>query len=132
VRARKCSLSGSTLIAMVQTANLGEGNDVAGRGKLYATGPRAVLAEREMRSGVVMQLDNITPTGPRNGKFFIRGIRGLGSAFSSMRYLSEETVGYFGALIMRRRGWQTAAFQSPNGCSTGRHAAAWCAPTRRG
>src|SRR5262245_38475187 len=41
---------------MVQTPNLGEGHDFAGRGKLYATGPRAVLAEREMRSGVVMVL----------------------------------------------------------------------------
>ena len=41
---------------MMQTANLREGNDIAGRGKVHATGPRAVLAEREMRSGVVMVL----------------------------------------------------------------------------
>ncbi len=41
---------------MVQTANFREGNDVAGRGKLYATGPRAVLAQRKMRAGVVMVL----------------------------------------------------------------------------
>jgi hypothetical protein len=39
------SSSGSTLIAMVQTANLREGNDVAGRGRLYGTRSRAVLAE---------------------------------------------------------------------------------------
>jgi hypothetical protein len=121
---------GSALIAMMQTADLGEGNNIACRGKLHATRPWAVLVEREMRSGVMMQLDNITPTGPRNGKFFIRGIRGLGSAFSCTMYLSGETVGYFGAL--RRRRWQTAAFQSQNGCSTGRHAAAWRTPTRHG
>ena len=47
---------GSTLIAMVQTANLREGNDIAGRGRLYGTRPRAVLAERKMRSGVMMVL----------------------------------------------------------------------------
>jgi hypothetical protein len=50
------SSSGSTLIAMVQTANLREGNDVAGRGGLYGTRSRAVLAEREMRSGIMVVL----------------------------------------------------------------------------
>jgi hypothetical protein len=49
-------LSGPTLVAMMQTPNLGEGNDFAAGGKLYATRPRAVLAEREMRSGVLMVL----------------------------------------------------------------------------
>src|SRR6516162_6407059 len=39
---------------MMQAPNLGEGNDIAGRGRLNATWPRAVLAEREMRSGVVI------------------------------------------------------------------------------
>jgi hypothetical protein len=85
VRAGKCSLSGSTLIAMVQTANFREGNDIAGRGRLYWTRTRAVLAERKMRSGVMMQLYNITPTGPRNAKFFIPGIRGLARWFSFMK-----------------------------------------------
>ena len=47
---------GSTLIAMMQTADLREGNNIACRGKLYATRPRAVLLEREMRSGVMMIL----------------------------------------------------------------------------
>src|SRR6478672_12561352 len=47
---------GSTLIAMMQTADLREGNNIACRGKLYATRPRAVLFEREMRSGVMMIL----------------------------------------------------------------------------
>src|SRR5262245_5815520 len=42
LRTEACSLSGSTLIAMVQTANLREDNDVAGGGELYATGARAV------------------------------------------------------------------------------------------
>jgi uncharacterized protein len=53
IRAGTCSLSGSTLIPMVQTANFWEGHDVAG-GRLYGTRPRAVLAERKMRSGVMM------------------------------------------------------------------------------
>ena len=39
---------------MVQTANLREANDIATRGKLYATWLRAVFAEREMRSGVML------------------------------------------------------------------------------
>ena len=43
---------GSTLIAMMQTADLGEGNNIACGGKLHATRPWAVLVEREMRSGV--------------------------------------------------------------------------------
>jgi hypothetical protein len=53
IRAGTCSLSGSTLIPMVQTANFWEGHDVAG-GRLYGTRPRAVLAERKMCSGVMM------------------------------------------------------------------------------
>src|SRR6516162_9775158 len=36
-------------------------------------------------STVVVQLDNITPTGPRNGKFFIPGIRGLAVWCSFMK-----------------------------------------------
>jgi pimeloyl-ACP methyl ester carboxylesterase len=47
---------GSTLIAMMQAADLGEGNNVACGGKLHATRPWAVLVEREMRSGVMMIL----------------------------------------------------------------------------
>jgi len=42
------------LVAMVQTANFREGNDIAGRRRWYGTGPRAVLAERKMRSGVMV------------------------------------------------------------------------------
>jgi hypothetical protein len=56
LRAGACSLSGSTLIAMVQTANFREGDDIAGRGKLDGTRLRAVLTERKMRSGAVMVL----------------------------------------------------------------------------
>ena len=41
---------------MVQTADLGEGNNIACGGKLHATRPWAVLVEREMRSGVIMIL----------------------------------------------------------------------------
>src|SRR5438094_507249 len=41
---------------MVQTANFREGNDIAGRGRLYWTRTRALLAERKMRSGVMMVL----------------------------------------------------------------------------
>ena len=47
---------GSTLIAMMQTTDLGEANNIAFGGKLHATGPWAVLVEREMRSGVMMIL----------------------------------------------------------------------------
>jgi hypothetical protein len=48
-------LSSSTFIAMVQTANLWQGDDIA-EGNLHATRPRAIFAEREMRSSVVMVL----------------------------------------------------------------------------
>jgi hypothetical protein len=41
---------------MMQTADLGEGNNIACGGKLHATRPWAVLVEREMRSGVMMIL----------------------------------------------------------------------------
>ena len=56
VQAGTCRLSGSTLIAMVQTANFREAHNVADRGRLYGTRSRAVLAERKMRSGVMMVL----------------------------------------------------------------------------
>ena len=41
---------------MMQTADLGEGNNTACGGKLHTTRPWAVLVEREMRSGVMMIL----------------------------------------------------------------------------
>ena len=47
---------GSTLITMMQAADLGESNNIACGGKLHATRPWAVLVEREMRSGVMMIL----------------------------------------------------------------------------
>jgi hypothetical protein len=47
---------GSTLIAVVQAADLGEGNNIACGGKLRVTRPWAVLVEREMRSGAMMIL----------------------------------------------------------------------------
>ena len=42
------------------------------------------LVQRQVRSRLIVQLDNITPTGPRNGKFFIPGIRGLAKWCSFM------------------------------------------------
>jgi hypothetical protein len=48
------------------------------------TGGR-VFAKRQVRSDLIVQLDNITPTGPRNGKFFIPGIRGLAGRCSYMK-----------------------------------------------
>ena len=48
------------------------------------TGGR-VFAKRQVRADLIVQLCNITPTGPRNGKFFIPGIRGLGWRFSFMK-----------------------------------------------
>jgi hypothetical protein len=54
---RQCQKSrGSTLITMMQPADLREGYNISCGGKLYATRPRAVLVEREMRSGVMMIL----------------------------------------------------------------------------
>ena len=41
---------------MMQTADLGEGNNIASGGKLYGTRTWAVLVEREMCSGVMMML----------------------------------------------------------------------------
>jgi hypothetical protein len=41
---------------MMQTANLRQRNDIAGRGRLYGTRLRAVFAERKMRSYVMMVL----------------------------------------------------------------------------
>jgi hypothetical protein len=55
-RAASSISRGSTLIAMMQTADLREGNNIACRGKLHATRPWTVLVEREMRSGVMMIL----------------------------------------------------------------------------
>src|SRR5947208_304756 len=50
-----------------------------------------------MRTQIVVQLDNITPTGPKNGKFFILGIHSLACGSSCTRWWREEARGYFGA-----------------------------------
>jgi hypothetical protein len=46
---------------------------------------RSVLVERPMSPQLIIQLGNITPTGPRNGKFFIPGIHGLAAWCSFMK-----------------------------------------------
>ncbi len=56
---------GSTLIAMMQTADLGESNNITRGGKLYATRPWAVLVEREMRSDVMMILKIVLQDAPQ-------------------------------------------------------------------
>ena len=42
----------ATLVAMVQAADLREGDNGAGRGRLYGTRVGAILVEREMRAAV--------------------------------------------------------------------------------
>ena len=55
-RAASAISRGSTFITMMQTADLGEGNNIACGGKLHAARPWAVLVEREMRSGIMVIL----------------------------------------------------------------------------
>ena len=47
---------GSTLIAMMQTADLREGNNLARGWRMYRSGLRAILVEREMRPALVIIL----------------------------------------------------------------------------
>src|SRR5262245_51657847 len=47
-----------SVLNVIADANFREGNDTAGRRRLYGTRPRAVLAERKMRSGVI---DSVRP-----------------------------------------------------------------------
>jgi hypothetical protein len=49
----------------------------------------------EPSSHLTIQLDNITPTGPSNGKFFILAIRGLAGGFV------HETVNKGGVRVLR-------------------------------
>jgi hypothetical protein len=56
-----------------------------GTGPLNCPTQRRVFAQGQVRVDLVVQLDNITPTGPRNGKFFIPGIRGLAGRCSYMK-----------------------------------------------
>jgi hypothetical protein len=44
-----------------------------------------VFAKRQVRAHLIVQLGNITPTGPRNGKFFMPGIHGLAVWCSFMK-----------------------------------------------
>ena len=60
-----------------------------------------------MNPGAIVQLDNIKPTGLKNEKFSILGTHGLAGAFSSIKYWSGGTRGYFDAL--RRFKQQTAS-----------------------
>jgi hypothetical protein len=78
----------------------------------------------------VVQLDNITPTGPTNGKYFIPGIPGSAFGCSCTKWWPGEARGHFDAL--RRRGLRHAALKFLNGCSTERRAEGWRVPNRRG
>jgi hypothetical protein len=53
-------------------------------GALNRARVRCILPQRNMGTRVIIQLNNITPTGPKSGKFCIAGIRGLvgGSSFT--------------------------------------------------
>ena len=65
-------------------------------GALHRPTQGRTLVQCQVRADLIVQLDNITPTGPRNEKFSTPGIDGLVGAFSCMRYWSGETGGYFG------------------------------------
>ena len=54
-------------------------------GALNRSGYRGIFVQGTMGPRLIVQLDNITPTGPRNGKFFILGIRGLAGWCSFMK-----------------------------------------------
>src|SRR6266540_5493516 len=77
-----------------------------------------------MRARLIVQLDNITPTGPRNGKFFIPGIRGLAVWCSFMKRRRGAAQARCAALIRVRRAH--AVWKRPNGCSIGQPAVGWC------
>jgi hypothetical protein len=44
-----------------------------------------IFVQRPVCSGRIIQLDNITPTGPKSGKSFIPGILGLAGRSSFTR-----------------------------------------------
>jgi hypothetical protein len=54
-------------------------------GPLHRLTQGRVLAQRQVRANLIVQLGNITPTGPRNGKFFMPGIHGLAVWCSFMK-----------------------------------------------
>ena len=68
---------------MVQPGQDGDGDN--GTGPLDRPTQGRILAQRQVRARLIVQLDNITPTGPRSGKFFIPGIRGLAVWCSFMK-----------------------------------------------
>jgi len=68
---------------VVQSRQDRDGNN--GTGPLDRPTQGRILAQRQVRARLIVQLDNITPTGPRNGKFFIPGIRGLAGRCSYMK-----------------------------------------------
>jgi len=70
-------------VLVVQTGQDWEGDNDTGPLDRPAQG--RILAQRQVRARLIVQLDNITPTGPRNGKFFIPGIRGLAGRCSYMK-----------------------------------------------
>ena len=47
-------------------------------------------AERRMRPLGIVQLDHSTPTGPRNARFSIHGIPGLGGVFTFTRWSTKQ------------------------------------------
>ena len=81
---------GTEECAVVLTAAGSAGrNDVGGAGRTDTGLPRNFantrlkMPEAGMCSCWSVQLNNITPTGPKSGKYFIPGIRGLAVGSSS-------------------------------------------------
>jgi hypothetical protein len=82
-----------------------------------------------VRADAVIQLDDIKPTGSKNGRSRIAGTLDSVEPSSCARLLSEEARGFSGA--RKRRARRNAAWKSLNGYLKERRAAAWRKPNRR-
>jgi hypothetical protein len=103
-------------VAVVEPTNHGLGNDAAK--PLDSTPNRRIFAQRQVRSALVVQHDDRTPTGSRSTSFFTRGILGLDAWFTSMRW-SRRLVERF-SVAASLVGHPIGGWRFQPGCSIGR------------
>jgi len=104
-------------------------NAASSRDRLAGVAGRAMkrrrhfVADRAVRTHLVIQHDDRTPTGSKNARSFIAGIRGAGASYVYIRLSRRFRVMSYGAAAAIRL--QAGGWSYRSGCSTGRNAWQW-------
>ena len=99
---------------------VGVAQPIARCGEIGGISRRGEIAQRRVRTPVVVQQGLRTPTGPFFARFFIDIILGLVAEFALMGPSTRLGMSFFAARWMGRK--QIVGLKYQHGCSTGRHA----------